>query len=544
MTKAAIYIRWSTEDQGEGTTLQVQLENCRQYCDRQNWFVPDDLIIVDDGYSGGSLHRPGLTRLRQLIEEGQIDTLVVYRLDRLSRNLADATNLVDKEFKHRAVVRSATEEVHPEADEGWLNYSFRAAFADYERRIIRQRTMAGRLRRHKEGRKAHGRAPYGWRNTSKPGFLEIHPEEAEVVRQLFRKCAYENMGKPALARWCNSQGIPSPQGAKWHQSVIGRLLTNPVYGGRIVFGLRKHLKNHKEEPGKWIQMQRPVVDVEADPESLPPIISPELWEMAQQAIGQRGELNLRGRGVSNPRLLSGLLYCRCGSRLSPKAGGKKTHYRNYGNFYYRCYREVEIEPCPVESGYFEGGMLDAQIEETLLAHLNSDEIRQGLVQRVRDQEQDQTALLLARQRQAQIDLSQLEKELTFIDRQYRRQEITIQEARRLRASIENEEATLRERLVKIEEELAQAESAKTRYALLMAQLDLSERWETLSTLEKKQVMRHFIERIEAYRPRLSGHAEVTITWKFGPQSDLKVAQPVRRGTKYRRRSNDEGQKAL
>lgn len=544
MTKAAIYIRWSTEDQGEGTTLQVQMESCRQYCDRQGWNVPDELVIVDDGYSGGSLHRPGLTRLRQMIEEGQVDTIVVYRLDRLSRNLADATNLVDKEFKNRAVVRSATEEVHPEADEGWLNYSFRAAFADYERRVIRQRTMAGRLRRHKEGRKAHGRAPYGWVNTNRPGFLEIHPEEAEIVRQLFRRCAYENMGMPALSRWCNGQGIPSPQGSKWHQSVIRKMLTNPIYGGRIVFGQRKHLKHHKDEPGKWIQMQEPTVDVEADPASLPPIITRELWEMAQQAIDQRGEMNLRGRGVSNPRLLSGLLYCRCGSRMGPKANGKKTHHRNYGDFYYRCYRDAEVEPCAVQSGYFEGSMLDAQIETALFEHLNSAAIRQGLVQRVREQERDQTALLLTRQRQTQQDLSQLEKELAFIDKQYRIEEITIAEARRLRATIEDEAATLRKQIAEIEVGLSQAEKAKTRYAILMAQLDLTARWDTLSTLEKKQVMRHFIDRIEAYRPRLSENADVLISWKFGPPSDLQVAQPVRRGSRYRPRTAGDGQEAL
>ena len=232
VAKAAMYIRWSTEDQGQGTTLEVQVENCRRYCDGQGWYVPDDMILIDDGYSGGNLHRPALTRLRKMVATGQVDTVIVYRLDRLSRNLADATNLVDREFKNRALVRSATEDVSPEVDEGWLNYSFRAAFADYERRIIRQRTLSGKVKRLQQGRKVHGRAPYGWRHTAKAGVLEIHPEAATVVRQLFMKCAYENMGAPALARWANEQGIPSPQGSKWHQGALRRMLRNPVYGGR------------------------------------------------------------------------------------------------------------------------------------------------------------------------------------------------------------------------------------------------------------------------------------------------------------------------
>lgn len=524
MAKAAIYIRWSTEDQGQGTTLQVQLESCRQYCDRQGWYVSDDLVLVDDGFSGGTLHRPGLTKLRKLIEDGHIDTIVVYRLDRLSRNLADATGLVDKEFKHRAVVRSATEDVKPEADEGWLNYSFRAAFADYERRIIRQRTMSGRLRRLQEGRKVHGGAPYGWQHTSKAGVLEIHQEQAKVVQQLFAKCAYENMGAPALARWLNSEGIPSPNGQKWHQSVVRRLLQNPVYRGRIVFGQRKYLKRAKEDPGPWSQAGSPVVDVEADPQSLPPIITPELWELAQRSIEARGEMSLRGRGSSNPHLLSGFLHCRCGSRMGPKTKGKGT-----STVYYRCYREAEVEPCTVQSGYLEASMLEAEIEAALLERLNSDAVRQGLADLVKSQKGEETALLLARQRQVQQELGQLEKELSFIDKQFRRQEITIEEARRMRAGIEAESTEMQEQLASIEKQLAQADNAKTDHAMLLAQLDLAARWELLSVLEKKQVIRHFVDRIEAYRPRSgNGSAEVTIDWKFGPTSGLQVAQPVRR----------------
>jgi site-specific DNA recombinase len=523
VSKAAIYIRWSTEDQGQGTTLDVQLEQCRQYCNRQGWYVPDDLVFIDDGYSGGNLHRPALTRLRSLVESGHVDTLVVYRLDRLSRNLADATSLVDREFKNRAVVRSATEEVYPEADEGWLNYSFRAAFADYERRIIRQRTMAGKLKRLRDGRKVHGRAPYGWRHTVKPGVLEIHPEEAEVVKQFFARCAYENMGAPALARWANRQGIPSPQGAKWHQGALRRLLQNPIYGGRILFGATRQLKSSKEESGPWIQSRSPDVEVEADPQSVPPIISRALWEMAQRVIETRTTNGTRGRGVSNPHLLSGFLYCRCGSRMGPKTAGAKG-----GSVYYRCYREAEVEPCPVQGGYHDATVLEANVEGHFLGLVGDPGARRRLLDKIAGQQQEDTALFQAELRQAEQELAQLEKELAFVDRQFRREEITIAEARRIRAGIEEEVRQVLGRQARAQERLAQAGNSRLRRSVALAQLDLTTKWELLTVLERKQVMRHFIQRIDAYRPRGGGAAEVTVTWLWGEALDLEVAQPVRR----------------
>jgi len=528
MTKVGVYIRWSTEDQGQGTTLEVQSEACRQYCDRQGWYVPDEMIFVDEGYSGGSLLRPALTRLRKLVESGQVGTVVVYRLDRLSRNLADATNLVDKEFKNRAVVRSATEEVQPEADEGWLNYSFRAAFADYERRVIRQRTMTGRVRRAQEGRKAHGKIPYGWRQTGKKGFLEIHPEQAEVVRELFRKCVYEDMGAPVLARWANASGIPSPEGQKWHQSVIRKLLSNPIYGGRIVFGRLKQLKQNIAEPGPWRAVRTPAVDVEADPQCLPPMIPLELWEMAQRAIQTRGEHCIRGRAVCNPHLLSGVLYCHCGSKMGPKARGRTMRSGNIGMTYYRCYRDGDVEPCPVQSGYLEAQMLEARVEAEVLHHLNSEALRTGLSNRLKDREKDETAVHTAELRRVEQELRKLEQELSFVDKQFRREEITITEARRLRAGVEAEAAELKARQAEASSQLLQGEKAKVDYSLLMAQLDTVARWDMLSVLEKKRVLVNFVKRIEAYRSRDGGDADVIIEWRFGQPMELQVAQPSRR----------------
>jgi site-specific DNA recombinase len=80
--KVALYIRWSTDEQGDGTTLEVQKENCEHYVLSQGWQVNPDLIFIDDGWSGGNLNRPAMTRMRKMIQDGKIDCVVVYKLDR------------------------------------------------------------------------------------------------------------------------------------------------------------------------------------------------------------------------------------------------------------------------------------------------------------------------------------------------------------------------------------------------------------------------------------------------------------------------------
>jgi site-specific DNA recombinase len=109
--RVAVYIRWSTEEQGEGTTLTIQTEACRFFVQSQGWRFREELVFVDDGWSGGSLDRPGLNRLRQAVAEGAVGCVVVYKLDRLSRSVPDLVRLIFEEWDGCCFVRSAREPV-------------------------------------------------------------------------------------------------------------------------------------------------------------------------------------------------------------------------------------------------------------------------------------------------------------------------------------------------------------------------------------------------------------------------------------------------
>jgi site-specific DNA recombinase len=107
--RVGIYIRWSTEDQGEGTTLAVQREACQSYIHSQGWTPSDALTFVDDGISGGTVDRPALTRLRAAVRAGEVDCVVVYKLDRLSRSVVDMVKLVLEEWDGHCYLKSARE---------------------------------------------------------------------------------------------------------------------------------------------------------------------------------------------------------------------------------------------------------------------------------------------------------------------------------------------------------------------------------------------------------------------------------------------------
>ncbi|HYG60927.1 MAG TPA: recombinase family protein, partial [Symbiobacteriaceae bacterium] len=239
--RVAIYIRWSTEDQAEGTTLEVQREACTHYVLSQGWRVSHDLIFIDDGCSGGTLDRPALARLRHLVKEGRIQAVVVYRLDRLSRSVVDTVNLVLQEWDGLCHVKSAREPIDTASQAGRMFFYTLVSYAEWERAAIRERTSAGRLRRAAEGRWAAGRPPFGYQLDAEHR-LALHPEEAPVVARIFREYL-AGKGSPAIAFELAREGAPF-RGRIWWAGAVKRVLENPVYCGELRYGITRANPRH------------------------------------------------------------------------------------------------------------------------------------------------------------------------------------------------------------------------------------------------------------------------------------------------------------
>ncbi|HEY8347604.1 MAG TPA: recombinase family protein [Symbiobacteriaceae bacterium] len=342
--RVAIYVRWSTDDQGEGTTPAVQLEGCRHYVLSQGWHPRDDLTFIDDGYSGGNLDRPGLTRLRELVARGEVDCVVVFKVDRLSRNIVDAVDLVLREWQGRCAFKSAREPIDTTTDLGRVIFGILAMFADFERSQIRERTLSGKLRRIAAGEQLHGEPAYGYRRSPVRGQWEEEPAEAELVRRIFRLAA-AGESAAAICRRLNTEGCRTRAGKLWTSRAVLWILRNRLYIGEVVFG-RTQLRRTEERPGRTLRVRRSGPVICAPTRAAPALVDRELFLTVQQILEERRARHraVGGRGLGSPHLLVGLARCPCGGALAAKRQRNRVRYYCPGAGQGRCGRHPGYIP--------------------------------------------------------------------------------------------------------------------------------------------------------------------------------------------------------
>ena len=234
----AIYARVSTQRQAEAQTTDQQLDRLRAHAEAQGWSVAADRVFRDDGYSGASLKRPGLDRLRDVAASARLDRILVTEPDRLARNFVHQTLLVEELQKHGAEVafldRPMSRDPHDQ-----LLLQIRGAVAEYERTLIAERMRRGRLRKLRAGTLLPWtRPPYGYRldpdRPRDPAGVRLDEAEAVVVRSLFVWFADEGKSIYALRQNLDQLGVASPRGHRpWSTSALHSVLTNPTYVGQV-----------------------------------------------------------------------------------------------------------------------------------------------------------------------------------------------------------------------------------------------------------------------------------------------------------------------
>ncbi len=290
--RCAIYTRKSIAKglEQEYNSLDAQEDFCMNFIARhsaEGWVCVG--TYCDAAVSGTTVEREQLTRLRQQVKAHAVDRVVVYKLDRLSRDLADFTILM-KEFADNGVsFVSATQALEAHTPEGKLSMNMMAAVADYEAAVIRAR-IRDKLRATREkGLWVGGCPPYGYKMVEKK--LSVDPETAPTVRTIFN-LFLEGCTMNDIARLLNSKPDISPPGRTtvWCGQTVRRILSNPVYCGYL-----------KGENGLI-----PGIHV--------PIINYAVWQEVERRLGENQRLhaeNLKKTAPSFP--LRGLLTCaRCG----------------------------------------------------------------------------------------------------------------------------------------------------------------------------------------------------------------------------------------
>ncbi|KXZ15329.1 recombinase [Bacillus nakamurai] len=223
-----IYIRVSTEEQArEGYSIPAQGEKLKAYCISQGW--TNYKFYTDEGKSAKDINRPSLELMLRHIEQGIIDTVLVYRLDRLTRSVRDLYSLLDYFDKYNAVFRSATEVYDTGSATGRLFITLVAAMAQWERENLGERVRMGQIEKARQGQFS-APAPYGWKKEGNT--LIKNPEQGAVILEMIEKIK-EGYSIRKLADYLDNSEYQPTRGYKWHIASILVILKNPALYGAL-----------------------------------------------------------------------------------------------------------------------------------------------------------------------------------------------------------------------------------------------------------------------------------------------------------------------
>jgi site-specific DNA recombinase len=315
--RCAIYTRKSSEEglEQEFNSLHAQREACEAFIrsQRHEGWVCLPQAYDDGGISGATMDRPALQQLLADIRQGKIDVVVTYKIDRLTRTLADFAKITEI-FDERGVsFVSVTQQFNTTTSMGRLTLNVLLSFAQFEREVAGERIRDKIAASKKKGMWMGGMPSLGYRVCDHK--LIIVPGEADTVRHIFRR--YVDLGSVRLLQHeLELQGIVSKQwtstsGRSWGGKPLARgalylMLQNRIYRGEIVHKDQHHPGEHRA------------------------IIDPQLWDAVQAKLAANAVDRSTGARAKNPSLLAGLLFDSDGNRMTPTHAVKKgTRYRYY-----------------------------------------------------------------------------------------------------------------------------------------------------------------------------------------------------------------------
>ena len=339
MRMAAIYARVSSEQQREEKTIASQTASLIEFAKNHQLEVPKEWIFEDEGYSGATLERPGLERVRDLAAEGQIQVVLAYSPDRLSRKYAYQILLIE-EFARQGVETLFVRSPQGKSPEDQLLVQFQGMIAEYERAQILERSRRGKRHRAHAGEvSVMSGAPYGYRYIRKTeealAAYMVDEAEASVVRRVYEMYTVEGLSIAEITRRLNREGIPTRKASRWERSVVWGMLRNPAYRGVACFGktrlsartqMRPQRRRGITTPSNTAGHQRPREEWIEIP--VPALVTEESFARAQELL-YHNKIRSRRRTIA-PSVVQGLVGCaKCGyalSRTSTQTSARKIHY--------------------------------------------------------------------------------------------------------------------------------------------------------------------------------------------------------------------------
>lgn len=478
--RCAIYTRKSSEEglQQEFNSLDAQRESGESYIQSQaheGWTLVDD-HYDDGGFTGGNMERPALGRLIADIQAGQIDCVVVYKVDRLSRSLLDFAKMMETFERHRVAFVSVTQQFNTSTSMGRLMLNVLFSFAQFEREVISERTRDKIAAARRKGKWSGGMPVLGYDVDPRTHKLIVNEAEAQQVRATFelylqQETLLSTAEELARRGWVNKRWTTrkgnTRGGQPFGKGRLHKLLTNVVYLGKIRYKSEIH---------------------QGEQEAL---VSSEVWERVQTLLKQNSRGEGTRLGLRFDALLKGLFRCGpCGCALSPAHTTKNhTCYR-----YYVCVHAQQRgwKSCPTKSVAAE------PVERFVIEQLRALVRGSQTATRLRHDDQKRLAEVSRACQDAQEESRRCEREVSRLRTQV---EAGLQLAAKKRALLDRqlemaqrEAARAQERLVAMEAAQLERQEAVGCWRLFDSD------WDKLDAAIQASVLGRWIEYVEYDRP--------------------------------------------
>lgn len=478
--RCAIYTRKSTDEglDQDFNSLDAQRESAEAFIASQRhegWVALPDRYD-DGGFTGGNMERPALRRLLKDIEDGRIDCIVVYKVDRLSRSLLDFARIMEALEKHGARFVSVTQQFNTTHSMGRLTLNILLSFAQFEREIIAERTRDKMSAARRKGKWVGGMPVLGYDVDPRGSRLIVNESEAARVREIFDLYLRERALLPVVQelarrgwankRWTTKRGIERG-GTPFDKPTLYRFLTNLIYIGKVDYKGEIYEGEHQA------------------------IVSEEVFSRVRVLLREN-----RRNGGSEVRnrygaLLKGLLYC--GACKTSMIHSYTTH-RGKRYRYYVCSHAQKNgwDSCPVKS--LPAGEIERFVVNTIRNIGKDDALAQEVIRQAQEQNR-QSVESLRRER------ATLEKELANLDGEVRQLVKTMGEhagavkTARL-ADLQDRMSGAEQRAAQVREELLRTEGERIDQDKMALALSLFDPvWDALLPKERVRVMQLLVERV-------------------------------------------------
>jgi site-specific DNA recombinase len=471
--KVGIYCRISDDRDGRGEGVDRQEAACRKLAKERKWSVVDVYVDNDISATQTKKERPEHKRLIHDLEEGRINTVVVWAVDRLYRRPVELETFLDLMTSHPDIMVTACQgsEMRLETSDGRAMARVMVALARRETDLLAARITA----KHKElavaGKPHGGMRAFGY----KVGQIEIDSKEANVVREMYSRFLKDS-SLSELVRWLNSKKIPTARGTThWSRKTVSDILRNPRYAG---------FRSHHGVLTKAVW---------------PAIIDEETWTKARDILAD--PTRRTGKYVKNKYLLTGMVFCgSCGHRMTNMTRGRDLGSTNS----YACRNDPALVMRGCGGVRMVGAWVDEFVTEAALHRLKTDK---QLVKSLSKSDNKQSAKELHGLRN---DLHATLKKKDEAQQLWTSNVLSTEEFERAFRALGEEQTKIQRTIDKLE--------AASPVKSLLSGLDLSKSWEERSILERRNLLKLVIEKIQIFPASVRGRntfdpARIEIVWR-------------------------------